>query len=176
MTSGCSTLVGSIAPVDEKSEKYGILNLAEENPKVWRELSEKQLQPRDAKIGTNSEAFSSEVTDFAYQSLVTSAIISLNSSCRKGRGPIPDLNPYLRELFLGMTDVKDEPAKKVTLSDMQGLERTVEGKMAGEETKIRAIVLSRNDCVFDLMYISRPNRFQTHEADFNRFVSSLRLR
>lgn len=174
--SACSTIVGNVKPVDEKSDHYVILDLARENPAVWMKLDDSQLQPKDAQIGTNKEAFSSEVTDFAFQAIKNSAIISLNSSCRKGRGVISDLTPYLRELFLGMSDKVEQEQKKTTAGGVPALERTVDGKMAGERTKIRAFVLSKNDCVFDLMYISRPERFETHEADFNRFVSSLRLR
>ncbi|MBC7387212.1 MAG: hypothetical protein H7301_13755 [Cryobacterium sp.] len=174
--SGCSTLVGSVKPVDEKSEHYGVLDLAKEQPAVWKKLNDQQLQPRDAQIGTNKDAFSSEVTDFAFQSVKTAAIISLNSSCRKGRGRITELKPYLRELFLGMTDKSEQEQIETTVDNTPALERTVEGRMAGEETKIRAFVLSKTDCIYDLMYISRPNRFETHAADFNRFVSSLRLR
>ena len=104
----CSTLVGNVKPVDQKSDDYGVLDLAQENPAVWRRLSEKQLQPKDAQIGTNKKAFSSEITDIAYQSLKTSAIISLNSSCREGRESISDLAPYLRELLLGITEVTEK--------------------------------------------------------------------
>ena len=55
--SACSTLVGNVKPVDEKSRDYGILDLANENPAVWKKLSEGQLQPKDAQIGTNKQAF-----------------------------------------------------------------------------------------------------------------------
>jgi len=172
----CSTLVGNVKPVDEKSEDYGVLDLAKENPSVWRKLTDKQLQPKDAQIGTNKKAFSSEITDIAYQSLKTSAIISLNSSCREGRESITDLAPYLRELLLGMTEVTEKNEASRQVSGAEALEGTVAGKMAGERMKIQALVLAKTNCVFDLMYISRPDRFETHAGDFNRFVSSLKLR
>lgn len=172
----CSTLVGNVKPVDEKSSAYGVLDLAKENPAVWRRLDDAQLRPKDAQIGTNKQAFSSEITDFAYQSRKTSAIISLNSSCRAGRDAIPDLAPYLRELLLGMTDVSERAETSRQVAGVEAREATVAGKMAGERTKIQALVLAKNGCVYDLMYISRPDRFALHESDFNRFVSSLKLR
>lgn len=172
----CSTLVGNVKPVDEKSTTYGVADLAKESPETWRRLDDSQLRPKDANIGTNKKAFSSEVTDIAYQSRRTSAIISLNSSCREGRDTIEDVGPYLKELLLGMTDITEKTESSRKVSGVDALEGIVAGKMAGERTKIHALVLSKNGCVFDLMYISRPDRFATHEGDFNRFVSSLRLR
>lgn len=172
----CSTLVGNVKPVDEKSTAYEIVDLAKENPETWRRLDDSQLRPKDAKIGTSKKAFSSEVTDIAYQSRRTSAIISLNSSCREGRDSITDVAPYLRELLLGMTEVTEKKEGTRQVAGAEALEGIVAGKMAGERTKIQALVLSKNGCVFDLMYISRPDRFGAHENDFNRFVSSLRLR
>ena len=172
----CSTLVGNVKPVDEKSTAYGVIDLAKENPTVWNRLGDAELRPKDAQIGSSKKAFSSEITDIAYQSKRTSAIISLNSSCREGRGSVPDLAPYLRELLLGMSDISERTESTTQVSGTDALEGTVAGKMAGERTKIRALVLSKNGCIYDLMYISRPERFSTHESDFNRFVSSLRLR
>lgn len=174
--SSCSTLVGNVKPVDEKSTAYGVLDLAIENPQVWAPLDDSQLRPKDAQIGTNKKAFSSEITDVAYQSLRTSGIISLNSSCRNGRDVVKDLSPYLRELLLGMTDVVERTESRRKVADTEALETIVAGKMAGERTKIQALVLAKDGCIYDLMYIARPERFPTHAADFNRFVSSLRLR
>ena len=174
--SSCSTLVGNVKPVDEKSTDYGVLDLSKENPTLWKRLDDAQLRPKDAQIGKNRQAFSSEITDMAYQSTKTSAIISLNSSCREGRDTITDLAPYLRELLLGITDVSEKTESAQQVSGSDALEETVAGKMAGSQTKIRALVLSKQGCVYDLMYISRPDRFTEHENDFNRFVSSLRLR
>lgn len=172
----CSTLVGTVKPVDEKSEHYGVLDLAKESPKIWKKLDAAQLIPKDAQIGANKDAFTSEVTDFAFQSQGNASIVSLNSSCRKGRGEVRDLMPFLRELFLGMTDFDEEEPKSIQIAGVPALGKTLDGRMAGERTKIKAFVLSKNDCVYDLMYISRPSQFPVHEADFNRFVSSLRLR
>jgi hypothetical protein len=165
-----------VKPIDQKSTDYGVLDLAKENPAVWKRLGYSDLRPKDAQIGTNKKAFSSEITDMAFQSKRTSAIISLNSSCREGRDSIEDLQPYLRELLLGITDVSERKENARQVSGLDALEELIAGKMAGEETKIRAIVLQKEGCLYDLMYISRPDRFAIHESDFNRFVSSLRLR
>jgi hypothetical protein len=173
--SACSTLVGSVKPVDEKSTAYGVANLAKDNPDVWVRLGDAELRPKDAQIGSD-KAFSSEITDVAYQSKRTSAIISLNSSCRDGRETIPDVAPYLRELLLGMTDVSERTENSREIAGADARESTVAGNMAGQATKIRALVLAKSGCIYDLMYISRPGLFPVHENDFNRFVSSLRLR
>jgi hypothetical protein len=174
--SACSTIVGTIKPVDEKSEQYSVLDLEKASPNTWRKLDETKLVSKDSDLGSNSEAFSSELTDVAYQSKVNSAIISLNSSCRNGRGAVQDLRPILRELLMGMSAVEERTETPTQISGYPALAGTVAGRMAGEHTKIRAVVVSKGECVYDLMYISRPDRFSTHEPDFNRFVSSVKLR
>ncbi len=175
-TSSCSTFVGNVKPIDEKSDDYGVLNLARDNSAAWRQLNDSQLMPPDARIGENSDVFSSEITDLAFQSKRTSAIVSLNSSCRQGRERITDLRPYLNELFLGISDVTERIDTPFRLSGANALEGRVTGKMAGQDTRIRAVVVASSDCIYDLMYISRPTQYSVHEGDFNRFISSLRLR
>ncbi|MBS1961008.1 MAG: hypothetical protein JST04_02245 [Bdellovibrionales bacterium] len=172
----CSTLVGNVKPVDQKSTDYGVIDLSKENPKVWKRLDDSALRPKDAQIGSNKQAFSSEITDLAFQSKRTSAIISLNSSCREGRESIGDLAPYMKELLLGMREVTEREETTRRIDGIEALQTIVAGTLAGEHTKIHAIVLSKEGCVYDLMYISRPERYPTHEGDFNRFVSSLKLR
>jgi hypothetical protein len=176
LLSSCSTIVGSVKPVDEKSEGYSAADLSKDAPQVWKKLDQSQLLPKDGDFEGNAEAFSSEMTDVAYQSRKTAAIISLNSSCRKNRGQVLDLHPVLRELLLGMSDVTERTETPTTVSGIPALGGTVAGTMGGEKTKIQAVVVSKDDCVYDLMYISRPERFQVHAPDFGRFVSSLRLR
>jgi hypothetical protein len=41
---------------------------------------------------------------------------------------------------------------------------------------LRTFVLRRGDCVYDLMYVARPDRFAENEQDFSRFADSLKLK
>jgi len=171
--SACSTLVGNVKPVDEKSEQYEIIELS---PEGWTKLDPTSLVSEKARFDPKSSTYSSEVTDLTYQSKKTAGIISLNSSCRSGRAQEENLELITRELLLGITGVTLRTDQKISVQTTPALQTTVQGKIAGELTKIRTVVLSRGECIYDLMYVSTPERFKTHEEDFNRFVSSLRLR
>ncbi len=164
--SGCSVLVGNVKPVDQKSETYRALNLAEGNPD-WKKL---ELAPHD---GDPTRATDS--SDVAYQSTRTSSIISLNSVCRPGGNP-DSLHDISRLLFLGITDVSLKDEKDLQLEGVPALQTTVQGRLNGEQVRLRSVVLRKEVCVYDLMYVARPDRFASQEPDFNRFVASLRLK
>lgn len=161
---GCSTLIGNVKPVDQKSDHYSILDLTQ-GSSDWK------------KIDTNeAETESSDETDVSFQSVKSAAIISLNSICRSGKKISNNLELISRELLLGITSVTAREEKKMTISNSPALQTTIEGQLSGEKTKIRVVVLTHESCVFDLMYVTRPDRFEIHEADFARFISSLQLR
>ncbi len=174
---GCSTgsiLVGNVKPVDQKDRAhYSILDLGQ-NPK-WKKLDTGATFSSD-EMDASTDAFSSEAADDAFQHVDTGAVISLNSTCRANRKEAKNLEPYLKELLLGFTHVVKTEDKKVTVAEHEAIQRTIQGTISGEKTKIRAIVLSREHCVYDLIYIARPDKFDLHVEDFTAFVSSLKLR
>jgi hypothetical protein len=42
--------------------------------------------------------------------------------------------------------------------------------------KLRTVVLRRGSCVYDLMYVARPEHFKDNEPDFAHFIASLKLK
>lgn len=174
---GCSTgsiLVGNVKPVDQKDRShYEVLDLTK-NMK-WKKLDAGATFSSE-EIDASTDAFSSEAADDSYQHADTGAVISLNSTCRKGRKDLSNPEPYLKELLLGFTHIVKTEDRKVTVAGREALERTIQGTISGEKTKIRAIVFTKEQCVYDLMYIARPDKFTLHEEDFTAFVASLKLR
>ena len=164
-SSGCGLLLGNIKPADEKSEGYGIMDLAQRNPD-WKKLP-------SSKEATNDAAAS----DVAYQSATTSSVISLNSACRPTIATEErDLKAYTDQLFLGIREVTHREEKSSVVQGVPALETTLTGKVDGEMTEIRSVVVRRGECVYDLMYVARPEHFPANEADFAQFVASLKLR
>ena len=175
--SGCSTgsiLVGNVKPVDQKDRAHYEIKDLSQNSK-WKRLDTAATFSSES-VDASSEAFSSEAADDAYQHIDTGAIISMNSTCRNGKKEPKSLDPYLKELLLGFTQVVKIEDKKITVAGVNALERTIQGSISGEKTKIRAIVLAREHCVYDLIYIARPEKFNLHEEDFSGFIGSLKLR
>ena len=173
--SGCGVLFSNVKPLDEKSDEVAYLNLAKENSSTWHQL--------DAKSETNSGSSSANnASDVSFQSSKTDGLISLNSSCRDslGRPGQVALEPFARELLLGMTDITENLTEPFSISahgtqPLPAIQTTVTGKMNDEPVKIRTIVFRKDKCIYDLIYLSRPDKFQTHLQDFSRFISSVRV-
>jgi hypothetical protein len=174
--SGCSTvgvLMGNEKPIDQKSDSYGVLDLSKADAD-WSKLDPKTVGDERPNGG---DTISSEISDVAYQSKSTAAIISLNSACQAGKEyENKDLKSLTDTLLLGASDVTLRDEQGVTIQDNPALQTTVEGKMNGEHVKLRTVVLRRQDCVYDLVYIARPEAFPRREQDFSHFVASLRLK
>jgi hypothetical protein len=178
---GCGLLIGNVKPVEQKSDTYGIMEL----PKAeW-----KKLDPLAAGAGEESrdpETTKTEISDAAFQSQKSAAIISINSSCRPalagqgGDATAEESQAELRKLsyllLLGISDFTDRTERNLTIQSVPALETTVQGKMSGAPIRLRTVVLKRDACVFDLMYMAEPTRFAASEKDFSDFVASLRVK
>lgn len=163
--SGCGVLIGNTKPVETKADDYGITDLSANDSK-WIKLpsNENDLQ-------------STDISDTAFQARDTGAIISINSACRTQKSPgAISLRESSQLLVMGMTDITYEERKDIAVQNRPALETTIEGKMNAQPTKIRTVVVQKNDCLFDLMYIARPEVFVRHEDEFRRFLLSLRLK
>ncbi len=167
----CSLLIGNIKPVEEKSKSYGVLNLSKENSD-WIKLSSKTTMD----LMSETESPESGISDVAYQSKKNASIISMNSACKSYPQKNKDLKELARELLLGISDITPIEERNIIVAHVPALETTLKGKIDHEEMAFKTVVLNRVNCVYDLMYIARPDRFKDHLDDFSRFVSSLRLK
>jgi hypothetical protein len=170
---GCGLLFGTVKPVDEKSDQYGVMDLSKENPAVWTRLNATE-EGGDVK---HPETTATEISDVAFQSKKTAAIVSLNSSCRPNAdNQNADLRTLTDPLLLGISNVAQRVEKNMTIQSTPALETTVEGQVNGQDISLRSVVLRRNSCVYDLLYMAPPAHFASNEADFSHFVASLRLK
>jgi hypothetical protein len=162
--SGCA-IVGNVTPVDEKSETYQVVDLSKGSSE-WSKL------PPQA--GASSDTSSSDV---AYQSQKTASIVSLNSACRPTfETEHRDLKTFTNLLFLGISDITQRDEREFKLQGLPALETTLKGRLNNEEMMLRTVVLRRGECVYDLMFVARPEHFAENETDFAHFVDSLKLR
>jgi hypothetical protein len=167
---GCSLFFGNIRPVEEKSKHYHVIDLSQKSEE-WEKLENQSSTT--AEIPEQGS-----VSDTAFQSNQTAAIISLNSACKQyeSKQPQQSLKKLSSELFLGITDVTFLEEKELVIQGVPALETTIRGQLSGEDTQLRAVVLQKQNCVYDLMYIARPEKFEKNLRDFSRFVSSLSLK
>ncbi len=168
--SSCSLLIGNVRPVEEKSSNYKVLNLSESNPDWIKVEQQNESTPEERESA-------SDISDISFQSKKTSSIISLNSACRKSyENKKQSLQDFTKLLLMGISDIHTQTEKQTTLHQTPALETTVHGKLNGQDMKLRAIVLQQKDCVYDLMYVSRPEKFDSQLSEFENFFTSLKLK
>jgi hypothetical protein len=176
--SGCGVFIGNVRPEDSKSDAYGISDLSKESAD-WVKLDPKKSNGEEP---YDPNTTSTEVSDVAYQSKKTSAVISINSACRANRDAPAnksvdqDLRDLTDILLLGGNDVTLRDEAHVSLQGSPALETTILGTINHEKVQIRAVVLRRKTCIYDLLYVSRPETFTLNEPAFTHFVASLRLK
>jgi hypothetical protein len=173
---GCTLFFGNIKSVDEKSVSYGIMDLSQTKDD-WIKLDPKTTANSPDNLSNNVNE--SGVTDAAYQSKTTDSVISINSACKSYVDPTSEstLASLTQELLLGISNISLREEKNLTLrKDIPALETTIRGTIKKEKMMLRTVVIQRNNCVYDLMYISRAEKFEKNEADFSQFVSSLSLK
>lgn len=165
---GCSLFLGNIRPVEEKSTQYGILDLTKMNPD-WIKLD--NIPP------PTPERPASEIPDTTYQSKKTGSVISINSICKDFDAPSEaNLKASTNALLLGISGVSIQEQKPIPLWNSTALQTTLKGKIDQQERILRTVVVHKDKCTYDLMYIAEPKFFNLNEADFTRFVTSLNLK
>ncbi len=178
---GCGLLLGKVKPVDEKSDYYGVMDLSKEKPAEWSKLDPAQIANGAER---DKDTTSSEVSDAVYQNKKTASTISINSACRPpGYVEKQDLRSVTNLLFLGLSDVTLRTERELPIQLNPALETTIRGKLAiapgsrsKEEVMLRTVVLKKEGCVYDLVYLAPPQFFEANLNDFTQFVASLRLK
>jgi hypothetical protein len=177
--SGCGVLIGNTPPADQKSDSYGIAELSKESPD-WQKLDPKQAGA-GADIGDPTTT-PTEVSDVAYQSKKNASVISLNSACRpsnarpENKSVEEDLRSLTDVLLLGANNVTLRDERPLVVQNTPALQTTLRGAMNREIVMLRTVVLRRNTCIYDLVYVARPDTFAANEQEFTHFVASLRLK
>lgn len=186
-TSGCSLLFGNIKPIAQKASEYQYADLSKRNPD-WVRLSNFQSSgDSSSKIPGETETSAAEesieegvdVYDVSYQSRKTASTISLTTSCRprysiQNEGRVfPELRDYMQQLLLGITGITDKIDEETEVAGIPALQTTVVGKMQDRPIKIRAVVLKKRACLYDLVFIAKPRHFSDQEKDFIHFRDSI---
>lgn len=169
VSSACSTLVGNVTPVDEKARSYGSLDLERENGAVWQKL------PPDPRLKSKVE--SAEVPDVVFETKDHTTIISLNSACREIPASEERLPGVAQELTLGFRHVTDVNERWVDVGNgRRAFQKTQTGELEGRLTRLQVAILAAGNCVYDFSYISTPEGYPAHQADFDRFLRSLKFK
>lgn len=162
----CSLILGTDNSVDTKSHRYSVVRLDREKAQEWERLQiEDPARP------------ASEEGDMAFEHKKTGTIVSVNSVCGQTRdASLEELSKYL---LLGLNTRGPVETREIEVDSVKALESTVEAAMTsrrpGSQTRqqpvrLKAVVLRKAACTYDLMYIARPEYFNRHLPVFSTFL------
>lgn len=167
-TPACSLIFGGSEAVDTKSHHYRVVRLDYDDSHEWRRLQTASPDVPDTEEG-----------DVAFEHQKTGTIISLNSVCGQTRETsLEDLSKYL---LLGIDTRGPVASRELEVDGNKALESTVEATMgtrtpsakngaATHPVRVKAVVMRKNACTFDLMFIAQPQSFEALEPTFERFL------
>ncbi|MCC7441672.1 MAG: hypothetical protein IT285_08565 [Bdellovibrionales bacterium] len=168
--SGCGILFGSVKPIEGKSEGYRFTAPSKADAE-WKAVEQGEFEG-----GAEPLAPEVDVSDRSWQHQKTGAILSINSACRPRHAySAEDLRQYTDLLFLGFSDLKSRQERRFPLQREDALETTAEARMDGVPVKFRAVVTRRGQCLYDLMYVAKPAKFESNASAFSSLVGSLRF-
>ena len=125
--------------------------------------------------GWRSQSFKNN--DIAYVSEETTHIISVNATC-EGYEDAP-LEVLARHLVMGFTDRKLLQQERTMLDGREAQASHYLLRMDGVPVELMVAVMKKDNCVYDLWYISPPGRFEeklgTFEEILKRFHTEPRL-
>lgn len=156
LLSGCAILFPDRrAP---KSVEY----LVNPPPAPWHKLA----------VGQDPNSVDALKADLAYENPNTGAIISLNSLCRKYTDA--SLETLTNNLVRGIENRRILERKNVEVSGAEALDTLFEGTVDNVRLHIRTVVLTKNSCTYDFIYVVIPKREGESKHAFESFLASFR--
>ena len=110
--------------------------------------------------------------DAAFENQKSGAIISINSLCRKYQNSTVD--DLTRGLVIGIKNKKTINEKSITVDNENAKDTLLEGIVDEVAVQIRTIVLKKNFCTYDFIYVALPQKYSEGVEDFEKFVSSFK--
>jgi hypothetical protein len=111
--------------------------------------------------------------DLAFWNHEIGATITVNSTCnQKGNYSLRILS---EPLVIGITDKQMVERNELNIDGQKALESIYLGKLDNVSIKLSAVVLKKNDCIYDFTYTSSPNNFDRGFSDFKEFISQFKV-
>lgn len=106
--------------------------------------------------------------DLAVRDVQSDARMAVSASCPgRERGPLPAL---VQHLFFGLRDVERVHQERIMVDGAVGIDAVIKASWEGRPVQIRSVVIQRNGCLYDLLYVAPPETFAVRSADFDAFL------
>ncbi len=167
----CGLIFGGAQKVDQKNSNYQIVRLDRDTN--WNKISSGEKQKPESEALSASEQ-EPEISDIAYENKLTKVIISLNSVCRPQKSFT--LQSLSNNLIMGIPNSKQLEQKYTTVDGADALSTTILSEQPEQDPiKIQTVVTKKSSCTFDFMYVAKPQYFETHLSDFDRFIKGFHI-
>jgi hypothetical protein len=123
-------------------------------------------------VGRDPDAIESMKADLAFENSETGSIISLNSLCRKYTRS--SLEALTNNLVRGIGNRKLLRQDERELNGSRALDTLFSGEVDKVYLHIRTVVLIKDDCTYDFIYVSIPKREGGSGHAFESFLASFR--
>jgi len=98
--------------------------------------------------------------------------IAVNSTCQSYEdAPLPVLT---RHLLVGFTDPQLLGQQTAMLDGREALHSRCQAKLDGVPVELQMVVMKKNGCVYDFMYVSPAGRFDERSGDFERMMQQFK--
>lgn len=132
-------------------------------PSPWHRLA----------VGDDPSSIDAMKADLAYENPESGAIISLNSICRK-YSPA-SLEVLTDNLVRGISERKVEDQKQRMIAGADALDTTFGGVVDNVRVRIRTVVMIKDSCTYDFIYVLAPQHEAKNGAAFDEFLASFRV-
>ncbi|MGE3261726.1 MAG: hypothetical protein AB7K68_08115 [Bacteriovoracia bacterium] len=126
------------------------------------------------KLATADDPSSTDAmkADVAYENPDSGAIISLNSICRKYSPS--SLEILTNNLVRGISNREVMKREEISLAGAPALDTTFSGLVDNVPLNIRTVVLIKNSCTYDFIYVTVPKREEKNGPAFDTFLASFK--
>jgi hypothetical protein len=123
-------------------------------------------------LARDSEAIDTIKADLAYENPETGAIISLNSLCRKYTDAT--LENLTNNLVRGINNREVLRQENAEVDGAKALDTLFKGQVDNVDLHIRTVVLIKDKCTYDFIYVSIPKKEKNSGQAFEKFLASFR--
>lgn len=106
----------------------------------------------------------------AFRDVTADATIAVNGRCGKDAPDVP-LASLTQHLFLQFTERDILTQEVVPFDQREAMHTVMLAKLDGVPKKFDVWVLKKDGCVYDMLFISAPDRFEAGVEAFRRFTS-----
>jgi hypothetical protein len=110
--------------------------------------------------------------DIAYVAEDSEHLIAINATCEEYEDA--PLKVLTQQMLMGFTERKLVKQELRTLQDREAMYSHYLAKMDGVPRELMLVVLKKDGCVYDFMYISPPGSFEEKLATFEEILQRFR--